>query len=80
MTMTMTLVIIMTKVLILILKTVMMGMNVVFVWANVVFAKLAIRWGWVGLGGWFWLNIRNGFEEPFNFSEVEYCTLPQLTF
>ena len=38
--------------------------------ANVVFAKLAIGWvgvgggGWVG--GWFWLNIRNGFEEPFN--------------
>ena len=60
MTMTMTLVIIMTKVLILILKTVMMGMNVVFVWANVVFAMLAIR-----VGGWFWLNIRNGSVEPF---------------
>ena len=35
--------------------------NVAFVLANVVFAKLFIRW----VGGWFWLNIRNGFEEPF---------------
>ena len=40
--------------------------NVVFVMANVVFAKLAIGGRWVGGGGWFWLNIRNGFEEPFN--------------
>ena len=45
----MTLVIIMTNILtltiwkILILETVMMGMNVVIVLANVVFAKLAIR-------------------------------------
>ena len=38
--------------------------KIIYVLANVVFAKLAI--GWVGGWGWFWLNIRNGSVEPFN--------------
>ena len=70
--MTMTLVISMTKVLtltickMLIIEMVMIGLNVVFVWSNVVFVKLAIRGGW----GWFWLNIRNGSGEPFNSKHI----------
>ena len=57
MIMTMTLVISMTNVLkltvykMLIIEMVMMGLNVVFVWSNVVFVKLAIGGGWVGGGG-----------------------------
>ena len=74
--MTMTLVIIMTMVLtlnickILILVMVIMGMNVLGQ-CHLSFDKCCLckvsYWG----GGWggvvfFWLNIRNGFEEPFN--------------
>ena len=42
----------------------MLKVNVVFDFDNVVFVKLAIGW----VGGWFWWNIRNDFEEPFNYT------------
>ena len=48
----------------------MFQVNAIFFFTDVVFVKLAIglvgRGRWVGVGGFFWLNIRNGFEEPFN--------------
>ena len=43
---------------------VMLKVNVVFDFDNVAFVKLAIGW----VGGWFWWNIRNDFEEPFNYT------------
>ena len=57
MTMTMTLVKIMAMIvtlticrILILVEDMMMKVNVVFVLANVVFAKLAIGWGWVGGG------------------------------
>ena len=71
--MTMTLVMIMamgvtsTICKIMILETVMMGMNVLdkchLCFGKCRLCKVSYR---VGVGGWFWLNIRNGLVEPFN--------------
>ena len=78
MNMTLTLVMIMAMIVtlticeILILVMVMMGMNVEgqrrLCFGKCRLCKVSYQSGWVGVGvgGWFWLKIRNGSVEPFN--------------